>query len=126
MEVRNEIGEIMKETPKKRFTIGMKRVHRPADKERIIELLTSDGAGAFRELWRLLLFSAALGFKNGRREPLGETQSGDAIRQELFGNSPAWPGILYLIGLVESGATEVLMATEEAEDQRIKNFEEYA
>ena len=52
--------------------------------------------------------------------------SGDAIRQELFGNSPAWPGILYLIELVKTEDTEALMATEEAEDQRLKRFEEYA
>lgn len=122
----DEIYEIMKETPKKRFTIGMKRIHRAADKKRIIEALTSDGTAAFREIWRLLLFAAALGFKNGRRESLTNADSGDAIRQELFGNSPAWPGILYLIGIVETGGTEVLMATEESEDQRIKNFEEYA
>lgn len=51
----DEIYEIMKETPKKRFTIGMKRIHRAADKKRIIEALTSDGTAAFREIWRLLL-----------------------------------------------------------------------
>ena len=116
----------MPDTPKKRFAIGLKRIHRSADKKRIIETLTSDGTAAFREIWRLLLFSAALGFKNGRREPLVNAESGDAIRQELFGNCPAWPGILYLIGLVETGGIEVLMATEESEDQRIKGFEEYA
>lgn len=122
----DEIYEIMKDNGKKRFTIGMKRIHRAPDKRRIIEALTSDGTAAFREIWRLLLFAAALGFKNGRREPLVNTDSGDAIRQELFGNSPAWPGVLYLMGLVETSATDVLMASEEAEDQRIKVFEEYA
>lgn len=116
----------MSEIPKKRFAVGMKRIHRASDKKRIIDTLTSDGTVAFREIWRLLLFSAALGLKNGKREPLANVDSGDAIRQELFGNCPAWPGILYLIGLVETGGTDVLMATEEAEDQRIKAFEEYS
>lgn len=116
----------MEDTTKKRFAVGMKRIHRATDKKRIIDLLTSDGTAAFREIWRLLLFSAALGFKNGRREPLKNVESGEAIRQELFGNCPAWPGILYLIGLVETGGTEVLMATEESEDRRLKAFEEYA
>jgi dnd system-associated protein 4 len=116
----------MNEMPTKRFAVGMKRIHRATDKKRIIDTLTSDGTAVFREIWRLLLFSAALGFKNRKREPLANVDSGDAIRQELFGNCPAWPGILYLIGLVETGGTDVLMATEEAEDQRIKAFEEYA
>jgi dnd system-associated protein 4 len=122
----DETYEIMKEPDKKPFTIGMKRIHRASDKKHIIETLTSDETAAFREIWRLLLFAAALGFRNGRREPLVSVESGDAIRQELFGNCPAWPGILYLIGLVETGGTEVLMATEESEDIRIKGFEEYA
>lgn len=122
----DELYDIMKDDAKKRFTVGMKRIHRASDKKRIIEALTSDGTPAFREIWRLLLFAAALGFKNGRRERLVNMDSGEAIRQELFGNSPAWPGILYLMGLVETSATDVLMASEEAEDQRIKVFEEYA
>jgi dnd system-associated protein 4 len=116
----------MNDESKKRFAIGMKRIHRAPDKKRIIETLTADGTAAFREIWRLLLFAAALGFKNGRRDPLVNVDSGDAIRQELFGNNPAWPGILYLIGLVETGGIDMLMATEESEDQRIKSFEEYA
>ena len=112
----------MNDEPKKRFAIGMKRIHRAPDKKRIIETLTADGTAAFREIWRLLLFAAALGFKNGRRDPLVNVDSGDAIRQELFGNNPAWPGILYLIGLVETGGIDMLMATEESEDQRIKSM----
>jgi len=122
----DEIYEIMKDNGNKRFTVGMKRIHRAPDKKRIIEALTSDGTAAFREIWRLLLFAATLGYKNGRREPLINTDSGDAIRQELFGNSPAWPGILYLMGLVETGGIDVLMASEDSEDLRIKVFEEYA
>ncbi len=122
----DEIYDIMKDISKPRHTVGMKRIRRAADKGRIIELLTSDGTTAFREIWRLLLFAALLGFKNNRREQLGNVQSGEAIRQELFGNSPAWPGILYLIGLVESGTTDVLMASEDAEDKRVTSFEEYA
>lgn len=121
-----EVYDVMKETTKKRFTPGMKRINRAADKDRIIEILTSEGTAAFREIWRILLFAAILGFKNGRREPLSGVQSGEAIRQELFGNSPAWPGLLFLIGLVETGSTEMLMASEQAEEDRIKNFEEYA
>jgi dnd system-associated protein 4 len=104
----------------------MKRIQRASDKQAIIELLTSERVGAFREIWRLLLFAALVGFKNGRREPLGATQSGEGIRQDSFANNPVWPGALYLLGLVETQSTEILSAPETSEDERIRIFEEYA
>jgi dnd system-associated protein 4 len=121
-----EIYELMKEPTKRRGAVGMKRIQRASDKESIIELLTSDSVGAFREIWRLLFFAAMVGFKNRRREPLTSTQSGEGIRQDSFANNPVWLGTLYLLGLVETGTTDVLRGTEEAEDERIKVFEEYA
>jgi len=115
-----------KEAPKRRGAVGMKRIHRAKDKEDIIELLTSDASGVFREIWKLLFFAAALGFKHSRREKLAAVDAGRGIDQSSFGNNPAWPGVLYLLGLAETDATEVLKATEEAEDERISIFEEYA
>jgi dnd system-associated protein 4 len=102
----------------------MRRINRAADKEDIIKSLTSEATGVFREIWRLLLFSAILGFKSGRREPLAN--AGGGIDQQTFGNAPSWPGILYLMGLVETSSTEVLSSSEEAEAARIQLFEEYA
>lgn len=115
-----------KDSSKRRGAIGMKRIHRATDKEDIIQLLTADGTGMFREIWRLLLFAAVLGQKNGRREKLAAVETGLGIDQSSFGNNPAWPGGLYLLGLVETDATEVLCASEEAEDERIAVFEEFA
>ncbi len=122
----DELYELMKEPTKRRGTVGIKRIQRASDKETIIELLTSDAVGAFREIWRLLFFAAMVGFKNGRREPLTSTQSGEGIRQDSFANDPVWLGTLYLLGLVETGTTDILRGTEESEDERIKVFEEYA
>jgi dnd system-associated protein 4 len=122
----NELYQLMKEPLKRRGTVGMKRIQRASDKESIIELLTSDSVGAFREIWRLLFFAAMVGYKNGRREPLTSTQTGEGIRQDSFANNPVWLGTVYLLGLVETGSTDVLRATEESEDERIKVFEEYA
>lgn len=122
----NEIYDIMKEPTKRRGALGIKRIQRASDKEDIIKLLTSDTFGAFREIWRLLFFAAMVGFKNSRREPLVSTGSGEGIRQDSFANNPVWSGTLFLLGLVESSSTEVLRGTEEAEDERIKIFEEYA
>lgn len=115
----------MNETTKRR-AVGMKRIQRAGDKEGIIKLLTAESVGAFRDMWRLLFFAALLGFKNRRREPLASIQSGEAIRQDSFANNPVWLGTVYLLGLVETGKADVLRATEDAEDERIQIFEEYA
>lgn len=122
----NETYELMKEPAKRRAAVGMKRIQRASDKEGIIELLTSESVGAFKEIWRLMFLAALVGFKNGRREPLGSTQSGEGIRQDSFANNPVWLGTLYLLGLVETGTTDVLRSAEEAENERTKIFEEYA
>lgn len=116
----------MNQPSKRRAAVGMKRIQRASDKDAIIELLTSDSVGAFREMWRLLFFAAMVGFKNGRREPLSATQSGEGIRQDSFANNPVWLGTVYLLGLVEKENTDVLHAAEDAEDERIRIFEEYA
>jgi dnd system-associated protein 4 len=104
----------------------MKRIHRASDKEEIIKSLMSDQIGVFKEIWRLMLFAAQIGFKNGRRESLKSFDSGKGIDQGTFGNCPAWPGILYLMALVESESTNALAGSSEAEDQRITIFQEYA
>lgn len=122
----DELYDVMKETTKRRAMVGMKRIHRAVDKESIIQLLTSDSAGIFKEIWRLLLFSAVLGYFNQRREPLASVDTGKGIDQLSFGNNPAWPGILYLLGVVESNGAEVLNSTEKSEDDRVQIFEEYA
>ena len=104
----------------------MKRIHRASDKEEIIKSLMADQLGIFKEFWRLLLFAAQIGMKNGKREPLKSIDSGKGIDQSTFGNCPAWPGVLYLMSLVESESTNALSGSSEAEDQRISTFQEYA
>ncbi len=83
----DELYEVMKEPTKRRGTVGIKRIQRASDKESIIELLTSESVGAFREIWRLLFFAAMVGHKNARREPLASTQTGEGIRQDSFANN---------------------------------------
>src|SRR5262245_12324226 len=116
----------MKESAKRRSAPGTKRIQRATDKKDIIEALTSESSGGFKEIWRVLLFAAMLGFKHERREPLSSVDSGEAIRQDSFGNSPVWPGLLYLLALVEKESSEALQASEESEELRITLFEEYA
>ncbi len=103
----------------------MKRIQRALDKEDIIKSLMSEQLGVFKEIWRLLLFASQVGIKNGKREPLNSVDSGKGIDQSTFGNCPTWPGILYLISLVESCGTECLCGSSDAEDDRINVFQEY-
>jgi dnd system-associated protein 4 len=111
---------------KKPATPGMKRIQRASDKEEIIKDLMSEQVGVFKEIWRLLLFAAQVGFKNGRREPLKSADTGKGIDQSTFGNSPAWPGVLYLMALAETGGADCLSGTAESGDERVMAFQEYA
>lgn len=128
MEVEPELFSRITQKPESRKmrTPGTKRIHRAKDKEAIISELTSADLGVFKENWRLLIFAATLGHKSNRREPLISIDQGKGIDQATFGNCPAWPGILYLLALNETQSEEVMKSSEEAEDLRIKIFEEYA
>jgi dnd system-associated protein 4 len=105
---------------------GTKRIYRARDKEDIINALMSEKVGVFREIWRLLLFAAQVGIKNGKRHPLVSIDSGKGIDQTTFGNCPSWPGVCHLISLVEEHSSDVLSGGNEAEDLRITIFQEYA
>ena len=111
---------------KRNQALGMKRIMRASDKEELIEDLMSSRVGVFREIWRLLLFAAQIGVKAKTREPLKTIETGKGIDQATFGNSSSWPGILYLMGLVEAGESRMIEGSSDGEDQRIQLFQEYA
>ena len=107
-------------------TAGMRRIHRAKSKDAIIESLTSPELGVFKEIWRLLLFAAQVGVANSRREALGNFDSGKGIDQSTFGNCPSWPGILFVMGVAETGDSSSLANAQDTENARIQRFEEYA
>ena len=108
-------------------SLGMRRIHRPKAKEDLIQELISDKIGAFPDIWRLLLFAAHVGFKNRNKVPLGDVDSGKGIDQSTFGNCAAWPGLLYLMTLVENEEpTACLMGNATSEELRLSTFQEYA
>ena len=122
-----EIRDInQKPLAKRSQAVGMKRILRASDKEELIEELMSSRIGIFREIWRLLLFSAQVGLKAKKREPLRAVETGKGIDQATFGNSASWPGILYLMGLADTGDAGVLASSAEGEDLRVQLFQEYA
>lgn len=111
---------------RKRAGVGMKRIQRASDKEEIIKSLMSDQVGVFKEIWKLLLFAAQVGVKNNTRTPLKAADPGKGIDQSTFGNCPAWPGVLYLMTLAETQKSESLSGSQDAEDERVAVFQEYA
>ena len=72
-----------------------------------------------------MLFAAAFGVFQGKRQPINKTDSGKAIPENYF-SSPGWKGFLYLIGVAETGDALCLRGTEEAQDSLVTAFEEYA
>lgn len=120
------LANMTSKSQKKAVVSGIKRIHRAVEKEELIRTLTSDQVGVFKEIWKLLLFAAQIGISNSRREPLKAIDSGKGIDQSTFGNCSSWPGIMYLMSLVETGKSEILSGTPEAEDGKITIFQEYA
>lgn len=104
----------------------MRRIQRAIDKEPLVKMLTDGDQPCFREIFRLLIFAAMLGKKLERREPLEKVESGKAVPETYFTNSPVWPGLIYLIGIVETTSTTVLQGTDDSNDALAKIFEEYA
>jgi dnd system-associated protein 4 len=120
------LTNVTTQTAKKTAASGIKRIHRSTDKEDFIRAVVSDQVGVFKEIWKLLLFAAQVGFANDRREPLKSIDSGKGIDQSSFGNCSSWPGVIYLIALAETEKSESLSGGQEAEDSRINVFQEYA
>lgn len=104
----------------------MRRIQRASDKESLVQTLTTGENPPFKEIWRLLVFAAAVGQSRGRREPLKAVDSGKAIPAAIFANSPAWPGFHYLLALVENDDSAVLGGGDDLENERLVIFEEYA
>lgn len=116
----------MRTTGRKRTGVGMKRIQRAGDKEEIIKSLMSEQVGVFKEIWKLLLFAAQIGVRNNNRKPLKAVDPGKGIDQTTFGNCPAWPGVLYLMALAETQKSESLSGSQDADDERVAVFQEYA
>lgn len=103
----------------------MRRFQRDMCHEELVKNLTSGDGAIFKEIWRLLLFAAALGIHDGRRRPLVKAESGKAIPETYF-STPAWRGFLYLMGVAETGNSACLHGNEEAQEFLVTAFEEYA
>ncbi len=103
----------------------MRRIQRDKIHEEFIQTLISGEQAIFREIWRVLLFAAALGVKKGSRRPLEDVDTGKAFPENYF-NTPGWKGFLYLLGFLDNETSEHLKNDEKEQDKLITAFEEYA
>lgn len=103
----------------------LRRIQRDSSHEEFVKEMTSGDRPLFREIWRLLLLAAAIGVRDGVREPLKSVESGKAMPETYF-SAPAWRGFLYLIAIGESGNSDCLHSTPDNQDKLITVFEEYA
>lgn len=110
----------------RRKVATMRRIRRASDKEDVIERLSKKSDTLFTDIWRLLLFAATVGLQANKREPIEQSDSGKAIDYTYFSGCPAWPGLVHLMGLVESRDPKVLNPDQDQMDYRIALFEEYA
>jgi dnd system-associated protein 4 len=105
----------------------MRRFNRSKNKQSVIDSLLAGESGPFSQIWQIMIFSACLGYKIGKREPLNEVDSSVAIPASVFSNNcQSWPGLVYLINLVSSSDPASLNSDDASDDLRMKVLEEYA
>jgi len=105
----------------------MRRFHRDRDKQPVIDALIADGKGPFSQIWRIMIFASALGFRIQSRVPLKEAESNVAIPPSVFANNcSSWPGYAFLINLVDTSNPNIFNNDDAADERRIRTLEEYA
>ncbi|WP_414571903.1 DNA phosphorothioation-associated protein 4 [Nostoc sp. CCY 9925] len=106
------------------------RIRVAKDKAELVKSLVAskDTTGPFQTYVEVMVFAAALGVKNKKRVPLGETTKREPspIPQENFA-SLGYDLIIKLLGINETKDINILSSREEQdEDKRTQIFEEYA
>jgi dnd system-associated protein 4 len=100
----------------------MPRVRRPADKEELLNRLTArDANGPFATYKDVLVFAAALGYMNKRREPF--SKSSEPIDLSVFSGFGD-EAIINMLPVADEERLELLAP--DHFDERIRWFEEYA
>jgi dnd system-associated protein 4 len=102
------------------------RVQISEDKANTVKALRAkeDGTGVFLTYADVITFAAALGFRHQRRLPLGKfsRKDPDPIPQDQFKNR----ALIELIAIAETQDPKILASDEEADQARVKIFQEYA
>ncbi|MBD2094474.1 DNA phosphorothioation-associated protein 4 [Trichocoleus sp. FACHB-591] len=104
------------------------RIKVAKDKAQFIKALraTDETSTPFQSYADALVFAAALGIKQGRREPIKEySKEIDPIRQDIF-SSKDYDQVINLLAIADTNDPNSLASNVIAEEERIKIFEEYA
>jgi dnd system-associated protein 4 len=104
------------------------RIKVAKDKADLLKALraTEDTPGPFQSYADALVFAAALGMKRGRREPITEySKVIDPIRQDIF-YGKGYDQVINLLAVTSGNEPRILASTDEAEEERVRIFEEYA
>lgn len=105
------------------------RVKIAKDKAELVKSLKAadadDTTKPFQSYIDVLVFAAALGAKRNHREPLGEfsRKEPDPIPYDVY---KKYDKVINLLAVVATKNPRVLADSEEAQESRIKIFEEYA
>jgi dnd system-associated protein 4 len=104
------------------------RIKVAKDKAEFLKSLraTEETHGPFQSYADALVFAAALGIRRGKRDPIAEySKSIDPIRQDIF-YGKGYNQVINLLAITSKNEPRVLASTDEAEEERVKIFEEYA
>jgi dnd system-associated protein 4 len=104
------------------------RIKVAKDKAEFLKSLraTEETQGPFQSYADALVFAAALGIRRGRRDPIAEySKSIDPIRQDIF-YGKGYDQVINLLAITSGNEPRVLASTDEAEEERVKIFEQYA
>lgn len=104
------------------------RIKVAKDKAQLLKALrTSDETtGPFQSYVDALVFAAALGAKQGKREPIKEySREIDPIRQDIF-YGKGYDQVINLLAIEAKTNPRILASDEQSEEEKIRIFEEYA
>jgi dnd system-associated protein 4 len=108
--------------------MGDGRIKVAKDKTDLVKSLRAgdNTNGPFQSYADVLVFAASLGIKNQSRKPISEfSKEIDPIRQDIF-QSKGYDQIINLIAVADTNDPRSVANQDDAEDQRIRIFEEYA
>ncbi|XGV96538.1 MAG: DNA phosphorothioation-associated protein 4 [Leptolyngbya sp. BL-A-14] len=104
------------------------RIKVAKDKAQLVKALraSEETTGPFQTYVDVLVFAAAVGAKQGRREPIKEySKEIDPIRQDIF-YGKGYDQVINLLAIEASNEPKILAFDDKTEEERIKIFEEYA
>lgn len=104
------------------------RIKVAKDKSQLVKALraSDETTGPFQTYVDVLVFAAAVGVKQGKREPIKEySKEIDPIRQDIF-YGKGYDQVINLLSIEANNDPRILAFNEKSEEERIKIFEEYA